>query len=114
MDSSLSNLKITVCPEFVAVLGLFVSCPFRSFVFLTRVVSVLGHWARVFWLLGLFGPGNFAPGSFLSKLFRSKVVSVPDHIGSHFFKKVQVGKDQAKAQSEKDSHSKNQGGKKPN
>ena len=30
------------------------------------------------------------------------------------FKKVQVGKDQEKAQSEKDSHSKNQGGKKPN
>ena len=29
-------------------------------------------------------------------------------------KKVQVGKDQEKAQSEKDSHSKNQGGKKPN
>ena len=28
------------------------------------------------------------------------------------FKKVQVGKDQEKAQSEKDSHSKNQGGKK--
>ena len=28
-------------------------------------------------------------------------------------KKVQVGKDQEKAQSEKDSHSKNQGGKKP-
>ena len=38
---------------------------------------------------------------------------------SHFIqsinsKKVQVGKDQEKAQSEKDSHSKNQGGKKPN
>ena len=31
-----------------------------------------------------------------------------------FTKKVQVGKDQEKAQSEKDSHSKNQGGKKPN
>ena len=31
-----------------------------------------------------------------------------------FKKKVQVGKDQEKAQSEKDSHSKNQGGKKPN
>ena len=31
-----------------------------------------------------------------------------------FSKKVQVGKDQEKAQSEKDSHSKNQGGKKPN
>ena len=30
------------------------------------------------------------------------------------FKKVQVGKDQEKAQSEKDSHSKNRGGKKPN
>ena len=29
-------------------------------------------------------------------------------------KKVQVGKDQEKAQSEKDSHSKNQGRKKPN
>ena len=28
--------------------------------------------------------------------------------------KVQVGKDQVKAQSEKDSHSKNRGGKKPN
>ena len=31
-----------------------------------------------------------------------------------FAKKVQVGKDQEKAQSEKDSHSKNRGGKKPN
>ena len=30
------------------------------------------------------------------------------------YKKVQVGKDQEKAQSEKDSHSKNRGGKKPN
>ena len=29
-------------------------------------------------------------------------------------KKVQVGKDQEKAQSKKDSHSKNRGGKKPN
>ena len=31
-----------------------------------------------------------------------------------FCKKAQVGKDQEKVQSEKDSHSKNQGGKKPN
>ena len=31
-----------------------------------------------------------------------------------YTKKVQVGKDQEKAQSEKDSHSKNRGGKKPN
>ena len=30
------------------------------------------------------------------------------------YEKVQVGKDQEKAQSEKDSHPKNQGGKKPN
>ena len=30
------------------------------------------------------------------------------------YEKVQVGKDQEKAQSEKDSHSKNRGGKKPN
>ena len=32
----------------------------------------------------------------------------------NFYTKVQVGKDQEKAQSEKDSHSKNRGGKKPN
>ena len=34
--------------------------------------------------------------------------------GMKSVKKVQVGKDQEKAQSEKDSHSKNRGGKKPN
>ena len=34
--------------------------------------------------------------------------------GQTIQKKVQVGKDQEKAQSEKDSHSKNRGGKKPN
>ena len=33
---------------------------------------------------------------------------------SVYNKKVQVGKDQEKAQSERDSHSKNRGGKKPN
>ena len=32
----------------------------------------------------------------------------------NYFKKVQVGKDQEKTQSEKDSHSKNRGGKTPN
>ena len=32
----------------------------------------------------------------------------------NLYKKVQVGKDQEKAQSERDSHSKNRGGKKPN
>ena len=38
-------------------------------------------------------------------------------LGPKYFlkhKKEQVGKDQEKAQSEKDSHSKNRGGKKPN
>ena len=33
-------------------------------------------------------------------------------MGKKFYEKVQVGKDQEKAQSEKDSHSKNRGGKK--
>ena len=33
---------------------------------------------------------------------------------SKYGKKVQVGKDQEKAQSERDSHSKNRDGKKPN
>ena len=35
-------------------------------------------------------------------------------MGICFYKKVQVGNDQEKAQSEKDSHSKNRGGKKLN
>ena len=69
------------------------------------------------------------------KLFKNKVTDitiVPKkkmaymHINDYFnawedgkydknsSKKVQVGKDQEKAQSEKDSHSKNRGGKKPN
>ena len=39
---------------------------------------------------------------------------VPGLIPPNNDKEVQVGKDQEKAQSEKDSHSKNQGGKKPN
>ena len=36
------------------------------------------------------------------------------HVSKHTSKKVQVGKDQEKAQSERDSHSKNRGGKKTN
>ena len=43
-----------------------------------------------------------------------QVVKVLSHLSGGKEKKVQVGKDQEKAQSEKDSHSKNQGGKKPN
>ena len=37
-----------------------------------------------------------------------------NHRPSGSGEKVQVGKDQEKAQSERDSHSKNRGGKKPN
>ena len=44
-------------------------------------------------------------------MFKKHKNSTPKHKTN---KKVQVGKDQEKAQSEKDSHSKNRGGKKPN
>ena len=36
------------------------------------------------------------------------------HVARYWSEKEQVGKDQEKAQSENDSHSKNRGGKKPN
>ena len=50
-----------------------------------------------------------------SKLFwsRWKLTESVSHLVTNY-QKVQVGKDQEKAQSEKDSHSKNRGGKKPN
>ena len=41
-------------------------------------------------------------------------VGIDSQIRIYEDEKVQVGKDQEKAQSEKDSHSKNRGGKKPN
>ena len=44
----------------------------------------------------------------------SKLPHDGDPLAPNNLLKVQVGKDQEKAQSEKDSHSKNQGGKKPN
>ena len=47
------------------------------------------------------------------KRFRSSFGVHMNHI-KYVYEKVQVGKDQEKAQSEKDSHSKNRGGKKPN
>ena len=46
---------------------------------------------------------------YTNRMFQTTNVSKEQHA-----KKVQVGKDQEKAQSEKDSHSKNRGGKKPN
>ena len=45
---------------------------------------------------------------FFGKCLRIKVPA------NDLYKKVQVGKDQEKAQSEKDSHSKTEAGKKPN
>ena len=50
------------------------------------------------------------------KTLLSEGLSEPEFYGDLVYKlkKVQVGKDQEKAQSEKDSHSKNRGGKKPN
>ena len=42
------------------------------------------------------------------------LVGICNIFHNYINKKVQVGKDQEKAQSEKDSHSKNRGGKKPN
>ena len=45
---------------------------------------------------------------------RFQSVVEPQISCAYVCEKVQVGKDQEKAQSEKDSHSKNRGGKKPN
>ena len=45
----------------------------------------------------------------------SRFSDFPLYLGTQLvYEKVQVGKDQEKAQSERDSHSKNRGGKKPN
>ena len=46
--------------------------------------------------------------------FIMTLLFAPSTITRSLNRKVQVGKDQEKAQSEKDSHSKNRGGKKPN
>ena len=52
----------------------------------------------------------------LTRLFTPDMILLQNILlhKKHSFKKVQVGKDQEKAQSERDSHSKNRGGKKPN
>ena len=59
--------------------------------------------------------------TFISRIFYFRIISefLNSRVSIHVFynvysEKVQVGKDQEKAQSEKDSHSKNRGGKKPN
>ena len=49
-----------------------------------------------------------------NQMFDSQVKSKTNRNAQEKGKNVQVGKDQEKAQSEKDSHSKNRGGKKPN
>ena len=50
----------------------------------------------------------------INKYWSTMSVQMCNTYIDHLYKKVQVGKVQEKAQSEKDSHSKNQGGKKPN
>ena len=57
---------------------------------------------------------DVSPGVWVGILDLIISMHVPSIPTKHFAKKVQVGKDQEKAQSEKDSHSKNRGGKKPN
>ena len=54
-----------------------------------------------------FASENFDTNHFKADFVVFSSISISDN-------KVQVGKDQEKAQSEKDSHSKNRGGKKPN
>ena len=56
----------------------------------------------------------FTQSLFLIYDFHSVMLTndFPEIINFLLYKKVQVGKDQEKAQSEKDSHSKNRGGKK--
>ena len=63
------------------------------------------------------GPGNIMRGQSSSEYSLSAKRSngsAQTASNNDQFEKVQVGKDQEKAQSEKDSHSKNRGGKKPN
>ena len=52
--------------------------------------------------------------SVAKKPIRNKSFRMFENIIVHKDRKVQVGKDQEKAQSERDSHSKNRGGKKTN
>ena len=53
-------------------------------------------------------------GGFWQDFYFGKILEKCKWDSQNNTKKVQVGKDQEKAQSEKDSHSKNRGGKKPN
>ena len=52
--------------------------------------------------------------AFVFELVYYNIASVKHDVENRGQEKVQVGKDQEKVQSEKDSHSKNLGGKKPN
>ena len=54
----------------------------------------------------------FISGGKAVKMLKNQVMILA-HQTPDFNKKVQAGKDQEKAQSEKDPHSKNRGGKKP-
>ena len=58
--------------------------------------------------------GQHSMLSYLSSLPIAVLRSLDTEANRFYDRKVQVGKDQEKAQSEKDSHSKNRGGKKTN
>ena len=62
----------------------------------------------------IFGDFNSRTGKRPDFVIVDQFISDEYDNGILYNEKVQVGKDQEKAQSEKDSHSKNRGGKKPN
>ena len=96
-----------------------------------RILFTLKIWSQGFICFftgtiyhNIYTPGIYADGyivfafPFICSLVRSLVRSLFQNVrGIYvkvFVKRVQVGKDQEKAQPEKDPHSKNRGGKKPN
>ena len=55
---------------------------------------------------------RFSHGAAVMEAYIKKINVKYNKVSQFYHEKVQVGKDQEKAQSEKDSHSKNRGGKK--
>ena len=65
----------------------------------------ISFWLQVYLIIAFF---------YLYIIHSASILELSMNLFLKFYKKVQVGKDQEKAQSEKDPHSKNRGGKKPN
>ena len=79
-----------------------------KYLIVSLVFSHLGFWSGNLFLIAPF------PDLCLLVPFYDLKLQKLSSFHSGISEKVQVGKDQEKAQSEKDSHSKNRGGKKPN